>query len=61
MEIWKIILLLALVLLLINKITFNIRFDYTGFSNENMSDLKDFKIIIYWWSFKRKCRMHKIL
>lgn len=61
MKTWQIIFLITVAILFINRITFNFRIDIIGLKNENISDFKDFRIVIYWWSFKNKCRMSKIL
>lgn len=61
MKTWQIIFLTIVAILFINRLTFNFRIDIVGLKNENISDFKDFRIIIYWWSFKKKCRMSKIL
>jgi len=53
--IYKLILISSLALYSINKLTFKIRLD--TFYNED----EDLRIILYWWSYKNKCRMSKII
>ena len=61
MENWKIIFLSIALILFINKITLKFSIDIIGLKNENESDFRDFRIIIYWWSFNKKQRMSKII
>lgn len=46
-----------IILLIINRLTIQLRIDYVGFKNENPTDFTDFKFILYYWSFKRKKRI----